>query len=85
MKQPPTATPDEPETRQGRETKAPETGGAKGLLKTVLPEPSAEAVGRGSPPAESKTRRVAKFLILVGSEQAAKILGELDDQQVGQS
>ena len=31
---------------------------------------------------ESKYRRVAKFLILIGSEQAAEILAELDPQQV---
>jgi len=33
-------------------------------------------------PAESKYRRVAKFLILIGSEQAAGILSELDPDQV---
>ena len=43
-----------------------------GLLKTAAP----------SKPKEPKTRRVAKFLILIGSDQAAKILGELDRQQV---
>jgi len=69
MKQPSPEESDEPQARQGRNAKAPETGGAKGLLKTVLPE-------------EPKVRRVAKFLILVGSDQAAKILGELDDEQV---
>jgi flagellar motor switch protein FliG len=31
---------------------------------------------------ESKYRRVAKFLILIGSEQAAEILSELDPEQV---
>jgi len=31
---------------------------------------------------ESKYRRVAKFLILIGSEQAAEILAELDPKQV---
>jgi len=31
---------------------------------------------------ESKYRRVAKFLILIGSEQAAEILAELDPEQV---
>ena len=36
-----------------------------------------------APPAKgSKATRVAKFLILIGSEQAAKILGQLDKQQV---
>ena len=33
---------------------------------------------------ESKVRRVAKFLILIGSEQAADILAELDPEQVNQ-
>jgi flagellar motor switch protein FliG len=33
-------------------------------------------------PQESKYRRVAKFLILIGSEQAAEILAELDPEQV---
>jgi flagellar motor switch protein FliG len=33
-------------------------------------------------PQESKYRRVAKFLILIGSEQAAGILAELDPEQV---
>jgi flagellar motor switch protein FliG len=33
---------------------------------------------------ESKYRRVAKFLILIGSEQASKILAELDPAQVGE-
>jgi hypothetical protein len=31
---------------------------------------------------ESKYRRVAKFLILIGSEQASEILAELDPDQV---
>jgi flagellar motor switch protein FliG len=44
---------------------------AEGLLKTT-PEPSED----------SKTRRVAKFLILIGSDQAAKILSELEPDQV---
>ncbi|MDR3020684.1 MAG: flagellar motor switch protein FliG, partial [Treponema sp.] len=33
---------------------------------------------------ESKYRRVAKFLILIGSEQAAEILAELDPEQVSE-
>jgi len=37
-----------------------------------------------SPNAESKYRRVAKFLILIGSEQAAEILAELDPEQIDQ-
>jgi len=35
-------------------------------------------------PKESKYRRVAKFLILIGSEQAAGILAELDPDQVNE-
>jgi flagellar motor switch protein FliG len=35
-------------------------------------------------PEDSKIRRVAKFLILIGSSQAAKILCELDPEQVEQ-
>lgn len=46
--------------------------GKDGLLKTAVPPA----------PKEPKTRRVAKFLILIGSEQAAKILAELDRDQV---
>jgi flagellar motor switch protein FliG len=37
---------------------------------------------QAEPQTESKIRRVAKFLILIGSEQAAEILAELDPQQV---
>ena len=60
-------SPAQPEAPSGA---VPPVGGAKGLLKeTVLP-------------AEPKVRRVAKFLILVGQEQAAKILGELDGDQI---
>ena len=44
----------------------------QGLLKTTLPP-----VGK-----EPKVRRVAKLLILIGSDQAAKILGDLDAAQV---
>jgi len=35
-------------------------------------------------PKESKYRRVAKFLILIGSEHAAEILAELDQEQVAE-
>jgi flagellar motor switch protein FliG len=38
----------------------------------------------GKTPQESKYRRVAKFLILIGSEQAAGILAELDPDQVSE-
>jgi len=44
----------------------------EGLIKTsVAPRPR-----------DSSVRRVAKFLILIGSDQAAKILGKLEKQQV---
>jgi flagellar motor switch protein FliG len=36
----------------------------------------------GPPPDESKYRRVAKFLILIGSAEAARILSRLDREQV---
>ncbi|MDR2943200.1 MAG: flagellar motor switch protein FliG [Treponema sp.] len=38
--------------------------------------------GAGNSVPDSKYRRVAKFLILIGSEQAAEILAELDADQV---
>jgi len=43
------------------------------------PKPAADG---GEIPKESKYRRVAKFLILIGSENAAEILAELDADQV---
>jgi len=51
------------------------------LIKTVKnrsasPQDTREGVG------DSKYRRVAKFLILIGSEQASEILAELDPDQV---
>jgi flagellar motor switch protein FliG len=48
--------------------------------KSVIPPetPSAQAL------ANSKYTRVAKFLILIGSEQAAMILAELDSEQVNE-
>jgi flagellar motor switch protein FliG len=46
----------------------PETGAPEGFIKTG--------------PAESKYRKVAKFLFLVGKEEAAKILSKLDRTQV---
>jgi len=48
-------------------------------VPSVQSKPSVPTVP--SPP-EPKYRRVAKFLILIGSEQAAEILAELDPQQV---
>jgi len=75
------------------EKKSPVPNDAGDLLKTSQPpskpvvpaQPAvstAEARQGQSLPQESKTRRVAKFLILIGSDQAAKILGELDSKQV---
>ena len=66
----PFVTPDSPQNSESapkQDLPAPEK--AQGLLKTTVPE-------------DSRARRVAKFLILIGSEQAAKVLGELDKQQV---
>ncbi|MDR0457034.1 MAG: flagellar motor switch protein FliG [Treponema sp.] len=53
-----------------------------GLLKTPSATPSATPPSLAPAPEDSKTRRVAKFLILIGSNHAAKILSELDPQQV---
>jgi flagellar motor switch protein FliG len=52
---------------------------AGGLIKTI-PAPFKPAIQ--AQPADSKTRRVAKFLIPIGSDKAAKILCELDSKQV---
>jgi flagellar motor switch protein FliG len=52
------------------------TQSAEGLIKTV----DKNKGDRPSP--ESKYRRAAKFLILIGSEKAAEILAELDPKQV---
>jgi flagellar motor switch protein FliG len=45
---------------------------------------SKKSVKEKEPKPESKYRRVAKFLILIGSEQAADILAELDPQQINE-
>jgi flagellar motor switch protein FliG len=59
----------------------PPVNQAQGLLKTPsVSTPPASTMPKLSE--DSKTRRVAKFLILIGSNHAAKILGELDPQQV---
>ena len=57
-------------------------GKPKGLLKTGPAAPAIPTIQPPVPPADSKIRRVAKLLILVGNNQAAKILSELDPQQV---
>jgi flagellar motor switch protein FliG len=59
--------------------KPPVNNSAGSLIKTSQ-APSKPIVPAQS--TDSKTRRVAKFLILIGSEQASKILGELDSKQV---
>ena len=63
-----------PENRKTTEIDRPKSG--KDLLKI------GEGWDSGKKPKESKYRRVAKFLILIGSEQAADILAELDHEQV---
>jgi flagellar motor switch protein FliG len=65
-----------PEKTSGKPPVKNNTGS---LLKTSQ-TPSKPVVP--AQPTESKTRKVAKFLILIGSEQASKILGELDSKQV---
>ena len=62
----------------------PPVNEAQGLLKTpsALMPPARPPAGPPKPSEDSKTRRVAKFLILIGSSQAAKILSELDPEQV---
>ena len=67
-----------------------ETGGPDGLLKTA--KPARRNVARVPAPAiappvaesgkDSKYRRIAKFLILIGGDRAAGILAELDPEQV---
>jgi flagellar motor switch protein FliG len=64
-----------------------------GLRKTIEPEKQAPLFGQGlgklpvkpakpGEPPESKYRRVAKFLILIGGDQAAAILAALEPDQV---
>ena len=73
--------PDDPEQKpvdkQAKKGAAPIGESSPAFIRSV--EGSAT---RGPPPADTKVRRVAKFLILIGSSQAAKILAELDRQQV---
>jgi flagellar motor switch protein FliG len=45
-------------------------------------KPPAKAPEEGGGKSESKYRRVAKFLILIGAERAAKVLENLDEAQV---
>ena len=50
--------------------------------KTSLPAPETTTDKAAQPQKDSKYRRVAKFLILVGGDQAAKILAQLEPEQV---
>jgi flagellar motor switch protein FliG len=59
--------------------KPPANNNTGSLIKTSL-TPSEQTVP--AQPTESKTRKVAKFLILIGSDKASRILGELDSRQV---
>ncbi|MDR0487092.1 MAG: flagellar motor switch protein FliG [Treponema sp.] len=55
------------------------------LIKTASPlaaVPLAEPTAVQTAAPESKYRRVAKFLILIGTERAAEILSQLDPEQV---
>jgi flagellar motor switch protein FliG len=54
-----------------------------GLLKTGrLPAPLSPVPGGDEKKPDSKYRRVAKFLILIGSEEASRILAQLEPEQV---
>ncbi|MDR1177694.1 MAG: flagellar motor switch protein FliG [Spirochaetaceae bacterium] len=65
-----------PEKKRGPERKRAAEGGENGFIKTLkAPKSPAEQN-------ESKYRRAAKFLILIGSAEAARILSELDKDQV---
>ncbi|MDR0475251.1 MAG: hypothetical protein LBH43_16460, partial [Treponema sp.] len=65
---------------------------SEGLLKSAhapsayAPEsayaPSAPVSEKTNEAGDSKIRRVAKFLILIGTDRAASILSELDPEQV---
>jgi flagellar motor switch protein FliG len=56
-------------------------GKESGLIKTAKAGTFTEAKKSGQA-GESRYRRVAKFLVLIGGEQAAGILSELDQEQV---
>jgi len=56
----------------------------KETQKAKKPVYTPEPTDGDKAPKESKYRRVAKFLILIGSENAAEILSELDPQQVAE-
>ena len=79
---------------RGAEKAAGREDGGEGLFKTDLlnaPPPDAgldgpagfqKAGAEAERPGDSKYRRVAKFLILIGREEAAKILANLESGQV---
>ena len=73
----------EPTPENSQVTRPQKRQSDEGLLKTgSIGLQSKELQSNELQFAESKYRRVAKFLILIGSEQAAEILAELDPQQV---
>ena len=60
---------------------------ASDSIKPAEPPPSLKKISRPAVPkppdtSESKYRRVAKFLMLIGSDEAAKVLANLDESQV---
>jgi flagellar motor switch protein FliG len=65
-----------------RPPKEPPTVFYKETEKAKIPAPV--PTPEGEPSQDSKYRRVAKFLILIGSEQAAGILAELDPDQISE-
>jgi flagellar motor switch protein FliG len=74
-----------------RQTEPPDRENAGGLLKNVkglpearlrVPRPGSVLPQTGEPSPDSKCRRVAKFLILIGGDRAADIIAELDPGQV---
>ncbi|MDR2632441.1 MAG: flagellar motor switch protein FliG [Treponema sp.] len=76
------ARPPKAQVREGSKTFIKTDGDAltHTLLQTKFKKtPQAE---RSKPEPESKYRRVAKFLILAGADQAAQILSHLDPEQV---
>jgi flagellar motor switch protein FliG len=69
--------------------KAPGPGLREGLLKTgknraplISPPPAAIPAASDTAEGDSKIRRTAKFLILIGGEKAAQILSQLDNEQM---
>ena len=60
------------------ESEPPKSTGAQ----TPIPNKAKGPVKETAAPEDTKIRRVAKFLVLIGSSQAAKILSEFDKQQV---